>query len=105
RDGVVVQGDLAGLHEVLRQCGGEGQAQQQAGKQGEGRATHGRISSLERTAIIALRSAVVIWRCGWEARWRGRHFLTRIHADGRGSFPVCGLRSWRSWGSPALGVA
>src|SRR5690606_40788574 len=32
-------------------------------------------------------------------------FLTRMNADSRGSFSVCGLRSWRSWGSPALVVA
>src|SRR5690606_16864414 len=28
-----------------------------------------------------------------------------ICVDGRGSFPVCGLRSWRYWGSPAPVVA
>src|SRR5690606_41215705 len=37
-DGVVMQGDLAGLHEVLRQGGGEGQAQREAGQPGDGAA-------------------------------------------------------------------
>src|SRR5690606_6991240 len=42
----------------------------------------------------------------WEGLpWGGPSFLTRLDADSRGSFSVCGLRSWRSWGSPALVVA